>query len=331
MRAVWSIVAVLLVALLGVVAFLGGDRGRTPGGVLLPDALDSAGVEPVRRIEVSIPPAEQETRADVAEKQTEGGWQRCLDEPNRELLRACIRAWLVGRSLGPAELAALACAQTPLGAAQEILVTEAAVDWPVAETAANIRAFHALCDDPGEFWPEVLDRRCAENPRWCAAFAATLDPESVFADDDTILLALANRLADHGDVGLRRLLEEGAGGAWGGSTQHVVFALRCSVARLTSLEERLEFLRDVARAPAFPGRDAEVDALLACALDVEGEPAASVGSIGFVQELLRDPRLGRRAAAELLRLEEEEELPRNVVPADLRALLELAREIVGSQ
>jgi hypothetical protein len=355
----------VLVALVAGGLFLlsGSERGRgdvetgarsveRPSGIAEPETVAPEGEVPApdRRAEVAGPDQEEPAAARPDDDPTRGAgiegpghplerfgvthpmkeWMPCFELVEPELTRECIQAKLQGRQLLPQELADIVCGTIPPDGADRMLIEEVVSLWPPDQAPAHIRTFHAGCNAPSSLWAGFVEVQAERDPEWLAAFAQALTPEEVYSGDDLVLLQALGTMVGLGDPQMRALLEAGARGELGGGDQQVAYSVSQTAALYKVPGEQLDYLRSIARSPAFEGRPAEVEAVVRSVL--EGMPMLKdpKGSLALVEELYEDPLFATGVAGRVLELHRWDRLPSWLSEADRRALVARARDVLPS-
>lgn len=230
------------------------------------------------------------------------GWRACLELPEAEFL-ACIAE--VGElRLTPEELVDLYRRYGGRDARFRFLFREALLLQPPGAAMAFVDA--AWCEDEGVTKMQFVVEACMgelmkSRPDWTQQAAAEVHPDDLFGAAATVGPVLAaGELAEQSPE-VARILQEGARGEWGGSTDQMVRALHATTWNLrTDPDAAFEFLHSVARASTLPNDPQFGGSLVAMlAMSNQYSGAHAEASCAVILDVLQDARFSEQAARQL--------------------------------
>ncbi len=260
----------------------------------------TADAEPVLEREGLTQPIAPALESETVEPLT--GWRACLELPEAEFL-ACI-AGAGELRLTPEELVALYRRYGGRDARFRLLFREALLLQPPGAAMAFVDA--AWCEDEGVTKMQFVVEACVgelmkSRPDWTQQAAAEVHPDDLFGAAATVGPVLAaGELAEQSPE-VARILQEGARGEWGGSTDQMVRALNATTWNLrTNPDAVFEFLHSVARASTLPN-DPQFGGSLVAMLGISNgySNAYAEASCAVILDVLKDARFSQQAARQL--------------------------------
>lgn len=272
----------------------GEESAPSPPDVRIPDA------EPVLERKELTQPIAPALESGTVEPPT--GWRTCLQLPEAEFL-ACI-AGAGELRLTPEELVALYRSYGHRDARFNFLFREAVRLQPPGEVMAFIDA--CWCGDDGDTEMQYVIENCfstlmRSHADWTQAAAFGVRPEHLFGGAATIGPVLAARMLAEQSPDVARLLQEGARGEWGGSTDQMMRALHASTALLRAdPDAAFEFLHSVARASTLPN-DPQFGGSLVAMLGISNQYSNvhAEATCAVILDVLNDARFSEQAARQL--------------------------------